>query len=160
MEVKKQVKVPLSIGKTYQDEVVCDVVIMDAYHSLLGRPWKFDISVLHDGRKNTYCLKFSKKKIVVTPLITKPSHIDISYKKSIVNGKVIYLLVLLEDDEGKVCNEPIVRVLLEEFVDVFPTNLPHVLPPIRVIEHQIDFIHTAILPNKVAYRCNPKEALE
>uniref|UniRef100_A0A2N9ID24 CCHC-type domain-containing protein n=1 Tax=Fagus sylvatica TaxID=28930 RepID=A0A2N9ID24_FAGSY len=31
--------VPISIGKIYKDEVVCDIVDMDASHVLLGRPW-------------------------------------------------------------------------------------------------------------------------
>jgi hypothetical protein len=31
------------------------------------------------------------------------------------------------------------------------------LPPIRGIEHQIDFIPGAIIPNQLAYRSNPEE---
>ncbi|RDX69780.1 hypothetical protein CR513_51059, partial [Mucuna pruriens] len=39
-EVKddKQVLVPFSI-ENYKDEVLCDVVLMEARHILLGRPW-------------------------------------------------------------------------------------------------------------------------
>jgi len=36
--IDKQVKVKFSIGK-YQDNVLCDVVPMEACHILLGRPW-------------------------------------------------------------------------------------------------------------------------
>ena len=39
--MNKQVLVSFSIGK-YEDEVLCDVVPMQAGHLLLGRPWKFD----------------------------------------------------------------------------------------------------------------------
>jgi len=39
----------LSIGKTYKDEIWCDIVPMDACHVLLGRPWLFDRRVMHDG---------------------------------------------------------------------------------------------------------------
>ncbi|KAK9733218.1 hypothetical protein RND81_04G051900 [Saponaria officinalis] len=46
--------------------------------------------------------------------------------------------------------------LLDEFTDVFPEELPNGLPPKRGIEHQIDLIPGAALPNKPAYRCNPK----
>nr|GMD29224.1 transposon Ty3-I Gag-Pol polyprotein [Ipomoea batatas] len=31
--------VPVSIGKSYQDTVTCEVIDMDACHILLGRPW-------------------------------------------------------------------------------------------------------------------------
>ncbi|XP_071902594.1 uncharacterized protein [Coffea arabica] len=48
----------------------------------------------------------------------------------------------------------------EEFKDVFPEELPKGLPPIRGIEHQIDFVPGAILPNRPAYRANPEETKE
>ena len=38
--------------------------------------------------------------------------------------------------------------LLEEFVDVFPEEIPYGLPPLRSIEHQVDFIPCASLPNR------------
>ena len=37
-KVTKQCRVPFSIGK-YKDEVMYDVVDMDACHMLFGRPW-------------------------------------------------------------------------------------------------------------------------
>ena len=50
--------------------------------------------------------------------------------------------------------------LLEQFADVFPAELPVGLPPIRGIEHQIDLIPGATLPNKPAYRANLEETKE
>ena len=47
-------KVPISIGQHYRDDVVCDVVDMDASHVLLGRPWQFDMDVTYRGRDNVY----------------------------------------------------------------------------------------------------------
>ncbi|KAK9714387.1 hypothetical protein RND81_06G090500 [Saponaria officinalis] len=42
VRVDKQCLIPFSIGNVYKDEVLCDVVPMDARHLLLGRPWEFD----------------------------------------------------------------------------------------------------------------------
>ena len=39
VQVIETCKVPLSIGRHYRDEVVCDVIDMDACHIFLGRPW-------------------------------------------------------------------------------------------------------------------------
>jgi hypothetical protein len=59
--------VSFSVGKKYFDNAWCDVVSMDACHILLGRPWLYDRSVVHDGRKNTYSLSIKGKKIVLAP---------------------------------------------------------------------------------------------
>jgi hypothetical protein len=50
--------------------------------------------------------------------------------------------------------------LLQKFEDVFPEEVLYGLPPIRGIEHQIDFIPGASIPNRPAYRSNPKETKE
>jgi hypothetical protein len=51
IRVNKQVLVAFGIGK-YEDEVLCDVVPMQAGHLLLGRPWQFDRRVKYDGFTN------------------------------------------------------------------------------------------------------------
>jgi hypothetical protein len=50
--------------------------------------------------------------------------------------------------------------LLQEYEDVFPEETPYGLPPIRGIEHQIDFVPGATIPNRPAYRSNPEETKE
>ena len=50
--------------------------------------------------------------------------------------------------------------ILQEFDDVFPQELPPGLPPLRGIEHRIDLIPGAPLPNRAAYRTNPEETKE
>ena len=52
---------------------------------------------------------------------------------------------------------PYITSLLQEFLDVFPDELPPGLPPLRGIEHRIDLILGAPLPNKAPYRVNPKK---
>ena len=50
--------------------------------------------------------------------------------------------------------------LLQEFQDVFPDDIPSGLPPIRGIEHLIDFVPGSTIPNRPAYRSNPEETKE
>ncbi|KAH0778701.1 hypothetical protein KY290_005128 [Solanum tuberosum] len=53
-----------------------------------------------------------------------------------------------------------VSSLLQNFEDVFPDDTPKGLPPLRGIEHQIDFVPGSQLPNRPAYRSNPEETKE
>ena len=50
--------------------------------------------------------------------------------------------------------------LLQEFDDVFPDDTRSGLQPLRGIEHQIDFLPGASIPNRLAYRSNPEETKE
>ena len=54
----------------------------------------------------------------------------------------------------------VICVLFQEFTDVFPKEIPKGLLLIRGIEHQINFIPRVQIPNKPAYRSNPKETKE
>ncbi|KAL0378818.1 UNVERIFIED_CONTAM: Transposon Ty3-G Gag-Pol polyprotein [Sesamum radiatum] len=58
------------------------------------------------------------------------------------------------------CGELKVTKQVKDYEDVFPDEIPPGLPPIRGIEHQIDFMPGASLPNRPAYRTNPEESKE
>ena len=75
VKVTKQVVLPFSIGK-YVDEVLCDVVPMQASHILLGRPWQYDRKAVHDGVRNRYTIVKDGKTITLVPLTPKQVHDD------------------------------------------------------------------------------------
>ena len=73
---------------------------------------------------------------------------------------LMYKEAFFNSDDLDSCVPSVVKVLLQEFEDVFPDDIPSGLPPIRGIEHQIDFVPGASIPNKPAYRSNPEEIEE
>ncbi|XP_074288847.1 uncharacterized protein LOC141613996 [Silene latifolia] len=175
VKVSKHARVNFAMGP-YKDEVLCDVIPMDACHLLLGHPWQFDWDVTHHGRSNEYTLFSDGKKVTLKPMTPKAirSMYSVRGKKAsltmFVNQKVVehvlneggnvYALLAINQSQPQVSEHGAINDLLLEFNDVFPEDLPTGLPPIRGIEHQIDLIPGAPLPNKGAYRSNPEETKE
>ena len=52
---------------------------------------------------------------------------------------------------------PSLLSLLKDFEDVFPQEVPPGLPPLRGIEHRIDLVPGAPLPNRAPYRTRSEE---
>ena len=65
--VSTQCEVDFQIG-AYKDKILCDVMPMDIFHILLGRPWQFYKRTVHDCRRN--CHRFEENGIrnVLMPL--------------------------------------------------------------------------------------------
>lgn len=65
VRVTQACKVPLSIGKHYKQEVLCDILDMNACHILLGRPWEFDNNVTNKGKDNVMIFRWGDCKIAM-----------------------------------------------------------------------------------------------
>ncbi|GJV96777.1 putative nucleotidyltransferase, ribonuclease H [Tanacetum coccineum] len=143
--VSKCVHVLFSVGNTYKDNVWCDVVPMDACHLLLGRPWEYDRDITHNGRTNTYSFLFGGVKITLMPnkpkeVISKPTGTLLTlsqFEDELEMGDDVFVLIGKEVAEDSEIPEAMIP-LLEEFLDVFPDELPDGLPPLRDIQHHID----------------------
>ncbi|XP_076905920.1 uncharacterized protein LOC143561833 [Bidens hawaiensis] len=140
---------------------------MDACHLWLGRPWEFDRSIEHNGRANTYSFMFGGVNITLVPskpkeLVTKPSsnYLTISqFEDKLKDAYTVFVLLGREVSEKTKIPEAMAP-LFDEFVDVFPDELPDGLPPLRDIQHHIDLEPDAQLPNKPHYRMSPNEHKE
>ncbi|XP_021764724.1 uncharacterized protein LOC110729300, partial [Chenopodium quinoa] len=169
--VRKQCMVSFCVG-SYCDSILCDVVSMDACHILLGRPWQTDKKSIHDGYHNTYTIVHEGRKKKLHPLPpprfspsqTPQKEVSLlslkEFERELEGEGELFMLYSKETHEKFVAHNPRLAQLIKDFEDVFPDELPKGLPPIRGIEHQIDLIPGAPLPNKPAYRCNPLETKE
>ncbi|KAF7136237.1 hypothetical protein RHSIM_Rhsim08G0083300 [Rhododendron simsii] len=69
--VIKRCLVEFSIGSQYWDKIWCNVLPMESYDVLLGRPWQWDTDVNYQGRKNVYELKMNGNSIKLFPTVEK-----------------------------------------------------------------------------------------
>ena len=92
-------------------------------------------------------------------LATKSDIDDLDYNKSVCYAFVCKEALFSFKDVPSSLS-PSATNILQEFTDVFPQDMPPGLPPIRGIEHQIDLIPGASLPNRAPYRTNLEETKE
>jgi hypothetical protein len=124
--VTKQCLVEFKIGG-YRDEILCDVIPMDVCHLLLGRPWKYDRNVVHDGRKNTYTLEKNGRMHMLLPIEDKKVKEEASNTILLMSGKELLDEVKKEEDmQFVVVRKPRV-ILTSTSIDDLPEEIQELL---------------------------------
>ncbi|XP_061993791.1 uncharacterized protein LOC133711705 [Rosa rugosa] len=167
---------PYSVGP-YKDDIICDVIDMDASHILLGRPWQYDVRVGFDGYKNIYSFVWDKNKIVLKPtsprenkyvekleatnfltLSRSERELEVEIKEALACCPIVMKGILTTEQELKETQIPEkVQPIIRAFQKLVSEDLPDELPPMRNIQHRIDLIPGSSLPNLPHYRMSPKE---
>jgi hypothetical protein len=160
VNVTKQCLVDIKIRR-YNDRILCDVIPMDVCHVLLGRPWRYDRNVIHDGKMNTYTLEKNGRAHTLNTIKDKEVKPEPRNTILLMSGKELLTEVKKkEDPQYLVVRKPKVvltstrvddlrkeiQELLEEFADIVVDELPHLLSPMRSINHHIDLILGASFP--------------
>jgi hypothetical protein len=166
VKTTKQFLVEFKIGG-YREEILCDVIPMDICHLLFGRPWKYEINVVHDGTKNTYTLEKNGRTHMLLPIEDKKVKGETGNTILLMSGKELldevrkeeYMwftmvrkprVILTSTSIDDLSKE--IQRMLENFIDIVVDDLPCSFLPIRSISHHIDLTPGAIFPNKVAHR--------
>ena len=141
---------------------------MDAWHLLLGRPWKFERKVNLGGVRNAYTFQ----KEGATYKIQSPTEEDGSKQigsNLMMVGEREFLDIMKEEGVGYALvlkpgeqkkreisdtGPEEVRDLMEKSI---ASDVPNSLPLVREISHQIDLISGGVLRNKAAYKRTPQQ---
>ena len=95
------------------------------------------------------------KTALVNTLLTVPK---VEFEKHISDGDIIWALVASPaSPPSSIEAPPSFGTLLQAFKDVFPDELPSDLPPLHDIQHHINLVPNAVLPNRPHYRMSPQE---
>nr|GEX39167.1 hypothetical protein [Tanacetum cinerariifolium] len=112
---------------SYEDEVWCEVIPMDAAHILLGRPCHFDRKTKHDGFQNTYNFKKDGVNITLVLFYSRQTQAEGSnlfmkktgFEEFMKTSPYVFTLVVVEENEI-ISEAPLqVQPLLREFADEF-----------------------------------------
>ncbi|RDX89142.1 hypothetical protein CR513_29168, partial [Mucuna pruriens] len=134
--------------RSYKDDVLCDVILMEATHILLG----------HDGVSNKFSFVHLGEKVVFKPLSPREVYEDQVKMRKIREEEKKELAKVekakrKESEKIKEKSKSARGKIEEEKKD-----MPHGLPPLRGIEHHIDLIVEASLLNRLAYRANAEKS--
>jgi hypothetical protein len=122
VSVTKQCLVKFKMGE-YKDKVLCDVIPMDVCHVLLGRPWKYDRNVVHDGRMNTYTLENDGMTHKLLPIKDKEVKPEVRSTILLMSGKELLTeMEKKEDPQFFVVRKPRI-VLTSTRVDDLPDEI-------------------------------------
>lgn len=124
--------------------------------------------MIHEGDFNVYFVMVSTKRVWLHPLapspvapkeVAKKTNRFLSskeFEKEVeLQGYGYALFVRHAATSNKIPSNERLEALMREYGDVFEEESPQGLLPLRGIEHSINLVPEAPLPNKPAYRCEP-----
>ena len=178
LAVTKRCIVPLQVAG-YRDDVWCDFQPMGVGSVLLGRSWLFDRDIVQFGRTNRCSFYFGGGKQVWQPFL--PPNRDLVTVAAAPTtrdppGQILGVVSARQFLKGVDMDAPVWAIqlrtkssdqsstnypsFLHDFAEVFPAETPDSRPPNRAVQHFIDFIPGASLPNLPHYRLSPTQSAE
>jgi len=149
--------------------ITAQVINLQRYDAILGKPWLFHANPNINWRNNTVTFQYGSKKIIVkadsneTKNETSCQSMFISRQqlsRVTANAELFAICVKETKSEETDIMGPDVSAVIKKFIDVFPTTLPDRLPPKRNIDHAIELTPGTEPPSQPIYRLSYEETNE
>nr|CAD1831224.1 unnamed protein product [Ananas comosus var. bracteatus] len=163
MKIDRQCKVKFAVTSVYIDEMMCEVVSLNICNLIFGSPYLWDRDATFFCRPQQYqFIKDGQKFLFTTePLSTTVDLVTACQVKRMINACQKFDLLVIRPVIAKEANSKILSLackkntndvakLIGKHQDLFQEVRG--LPPKRVVEHEIQLISDAPLPNLCMYR--------
>lgn len=159
----------LELDTYHTTGIVAQVIGLQRYDAILGKPWLFHANPNINWRDNTMTFQYGSKTIIVNAdsyetINNLSCHSVFISRQQLakVSSNVELFAIYVNEIEPieKDVIKPDVAMMIQKFIDIFPKTLPNQLPPKRSIDHTIELTPGVEPPSRSIYRMSYEETNE
>ncbi|CAG8743053.1 17297_t:CDS:2, partial [Racocetra fulgida] len=142
----------LELGPYNTSGISVQVLNLQCYDTILGKPWLYHANPNINWRKNILVFQYGTKTIEVQ------ANSQNKFKEPIpIEEEIFAVHINREHNESASSQPPEVQKILQDFGEVFPETLPNHLPSERTVDHAIDLVLGSKPPFCPIYRMSYEE---
>ncbi|KAJ9534914.1 hypothetical protein QJQ45_029577 [Haematococcus lacustris] len=157
---------------TYKGEQTLHVTHLHDFDIILGKPWLAEINPCIDWKANIMRFRHAGRQHTLRPPVKQPGTTNTSgspllissaqLRTAISNNCPVFLVSITPaDSNAETCHQVLdCSPIVQEYADVFPSDLPHGLPPERSVDHRIELQQAKPPPARPIYNVSSGELAE
>ncbi|KAJ9524896.1 hypothetical protein QJQ45_002965 [Haematococcus lacustris] len=157
---------------TYKGEQTLHVTHLHDFDIILGKPWLAEINPRIDWKANIMRFRHAGRQHTLRPPVKQPGTTNTSgnpllissaqLRTAISNKCPVFLVSITPaDGNAETCHHVLdCSPIVQEYADVFPSDLPHGLPPERSVDHRIELQQAKPPPARPIYNVSNSELAE
>ncbi|KAJ9525353.1 hypothetical protein QJQ45_003238 [Haematococcus lacustris] len=157
---------------TYKGEQTLHVTHLHDFDIILGKPWLAEINPRIDWKANIMRFRHAGRQHTLRPPVKQPGTTNTSgspllissaqLRTAISNNCPTFLVSITPaDSNAETCHQVLdCSPIVQEYADVFPSDLPHGLPPERSVDHRIELQQAKPPPARPIYNVSSNELAE
>ncbi|KAJ9522386.1 hypothetical protein QJQ45_008324 [Haematococcus lacustris] len=157
---------------TYKGEQTLHVTHLHDFDIILGKPWLAEINPRIDWKANIMRFRHAGRQHTLRPPVKQPGTTNTSgspllissaqLRTAISNKCPVFLVSITPaDSNAETCHQVLdCSPIVQEYADVFPSDLPHGLPPERSVDHRIERQQAKPPPARPIYNVSSSELAE